>query len=165
MNLSEEDVQKILRILDELEYTDIRLEIGDFKLHLQKNASAEPEAQSLPASGVAAVNAAAVDSPARASTAPESGTRAGSAQPTAIPGRHIVESPIGGIFYRAPTPGAAPFVRVGDSVAAQDTVCLLEVMKLFNSVAAGVAGRVVEMFAENGQAVAQGQALLAIEMG
>lgn len=68
-----------------------------------------------------------------------------------------------GTFYRAPAPGEPPFVEVGDKVGADDTVCLMEVMKLFNSVKAGVAGTVVKIAAENGSMVEHGQTLILIE--
>ena len=68
-----------------------------------------------------------------------------------------------GTFYRAPAPGERPFVEVGDKVGPGDTVCLMEVMKLFNSVKAGVAGTVVKIAAENGSMVEHGQTLILIE--
>ena len=68
-----------------------------------------------------------------------------------------------GTFYRASSPVAPPFVDVGSTVAADDTVCLVEVMKLFNSIPAGVAGTVVEICAENEAQVKAGQPLIWIE--
>lgn len=68
-----------------------------------------------------------------------------------------------GTFYRAPAPGERPFVEVGDKVGPGDTVCLVEVMKLFNSVKAGVAGTVVKITVENGSMVEHGQTLILIE--
>ena len=68
-----------------------------------------------------------------------------------------------GTFYRAEAPGAAPFVDVGMRVDADSTVCLIEVMKMMSSVAAGVAGTIVEVCAENAQLVEQGQPLFRVE--
>jgi acetyl-CoA carboxylase biotin carboxyl carrier protein len=67
-----------------------------------------------------------------------------------------------GVFYRAPAPGEKPFVEVGQHVRADDTVCLIEVMKLFNSIRAGVDGEVVEILVENGGLVEFDQALIFI---
>jgi acetyl-CoA carboxylase biotin carboxyl carrier protein len=67
-----------------------------------------------------------------------------------------------GVFYRAPAPGEKPFVEVGQRVRADDTVCLIEVMKLFNSIRAGVDGEVVEILVENGGLVEFDQALIFI---
>jgi oxaloacetate decarboxylase (Na+ extruding) subunit alpha len=74
-----------------------------------------------------------------------------------------VESPMVGIFYRAPQPGSLPFVEVGDVVAAGQTLCVLEAMKLFNELKADVDGRVRAIHADNGQAVEFGTLLFELE--
>ena len=68
-----------------------------------------------------------------------------------------------GVFYRAEAPGATPFVETGTRVEADTVVCLIEVMKMMNSVAAGVSGTLVEVCAENGALVEYGQALFRVE--
>jgi acetyl-CoA carboxylase biotin carboxyl carrier protein len=74
-----------------------------------------------------------------------------------------VESPTIGLFWRSPKPGAPPFVSVGDTVAAGDTVCIIEVMKLMTHVTAPVAGTVTAILIENGAMVEHGTALVLIE--
>jgi acetyl-CoA carboxylase biotin carboxyl carrier protein len=74
-----------------------------------------------------------------------------------------VRAPLLGVFYRCPSPGAPAFVNEGDVVGADDTVALIEVMKLFSSVTAGVQGRVVRIVAKNGEMVEHGQTLMLIE--
>ena len=74
-----------------------------------------------------------------------------------------IRAPMSGTFFRAPAPNAPPFVEVGSRVSASDTVCIVEVMKLFNTISAGVAGTVVEIPAENEQAVATGMPLVWIK--
>ena len=76
-----------------------------------------------------------------------------------------VRAPLPGTFYRAPRPGAAPFVEVGDEVAEDTVVAIVETMKLMNSVPAGVAGVVAEFCVANAELVAQGAALLRIRAG
>jgi acetyl-CoA carboxylase biotin carboxyl carrier protein len=71
-----------------------------------------------------------------------------------------VPAPLLGIYYRAPKPGDAPFVQVGERVQADSIIGIIEVMKLMNPVRAGVAGEVVEISAGNGELVEYGQALL-----
>ena len=71
-------------------------------------------------------------------------------------------APVLGTFYRAPKPGAAPFVEIGARVAPDTVVCIVEVMKLMTSVTAGVAGEVVELLATDGSLVEYGQPLLRI---
>ena len=75
----------------------------------------------------------------------------------------MIASPMLGTFYRAHAPGAAPFVDVGSRVEPDTLVCIIEVMKMMNSVHAGVAGTIVEVCAENGQLVEHGMALFRIE--
>jgi acetyl-CoA carboxylase biotin carboxyl carrier protein len=77
----------------------------------------------------------------------------------------VIRAPMLGTFYRAPSPGEKPFVEVGQRVRADDTVCLIEVMKLFNSIRAGVDGEVVEILADNGGLVEFDQPLIFIAPG
>jgi acetyl-CoA carboxylase biotin carboxyl carrier protein len=79
--------------------------------------------------------------------------------------RHEVVSPIPGVFYRSPDPDSAPFTTEGQTVGADDTVCLVEVMKSFHQVPAGAAGQVVEFLVENEDVVDAGQAVAVIEAG
>ncbi len=87
---------------------------------------------------------------------------AGPATP-AIPEGHPVLSPMVGTFYRAPQPGADPFVQVGDTVAEGDTLCIIEAMKLLNEIEADKSGRIKAVLVENGQPVEFGQPLFVIE--
>jgi acetyl-CoA carboxylase biotin carboxyl carrier protein len=79
--------------------------------------------------------------------------------------RHEVVSPIPGVFYRRPDPDSPPFAEPGESVAADQTLCLVEVMKSFHSVPAGAVGTVVEFLVENEDVVDAGQAVAVIEVG
>ena len=88
-----------------------------------------------------------------------SATPAAPAQP---PG-HAVKSPMVGTFYRASSPGAKPFVEVGDTVKEGDTICIVEAMKILNEIEADKSGTVTQVLAQNGQAVEYGQALFVIE--
>jgi acetyl-CoA carboxylase biotin carboxyl carrier protein len=78
------------------------------------------------------------------------------------PEGHLVKSPMVGTFYRAASPGAKPFVEVGDSVEVGDTLCIIEAMKLMNEIEADKAGVVKQVLAENGQPVEYGQPLVVI---
>jgi acetyl-CoA carboxylase biotin carboxyl carrier protein len=131
--LSDEDVREILRIIAESPLLELRLETEGFSLYVRRgDPTREPE-----------------EAPA---AAPESGdaTRDGAV---------AIEAPMLGTFYRASGPGEQPFVDVGSAVDPDSTVCIIEVMKMMNSVPAGVAGTVVEVAAENGQLVEYGQPL------
>lgn len=76
---------------------------------------------------------------------------------------HLVRAPMVGTFYRAPAPGAAPYVSVGQQVEAGSTVCIIEVMKLMNTIEAGVRGVVREILVENACPVQHGEVLFVIE--
>lgn len=168
MALTHDDVLKILKIIDESDYNELRLEFGDLNLHVRKHgdaehASLEPSSEprqntrdSAPAAfrptwSVAPSAAPAAFKPVEEPLIPE--------------GLVAVRAPMLGTFYRAPSPGETPFVEVGDKVNPEDTVCLVEVMKLFNSIKAGVAGTVVKILVENGTMVEHGQPLILIEHG
>ncbi|HEX2389932.1 MAG TPA: acetyl-CoA carboxylase biotin carboxyl carrier protein [Casimicrobiaceae bacterium] len=81
----------------------------------------------------------------------------------AVAAGHTVKSPMVGTFYRSASPGAAPFVEIGDTVAQGDTLCIVEAMKLMNEIEADAAGTIKSILAENGQAVEFGQPLFVIE--
>ena len=80
----------------------------------------------------------------------------------ALPAGHIVTSPMVGTFYRSPSPGAAEFVKVGDTVKEGQTICIIEAMKLLNEIESDAAGVIKEILVENGQAVEYGQPLFVI---
>ena len=80
----------------------------------------------------------------------------------AAPQGHEVTSPMVGTFYRAPSPGADPFVQVGDTVKEGQTICIIEAMKLLNEIESDKSGVVKEILVENGQAVEYGQPLFVV---
>ncbi|MBU6493705.1 MAG: acetyl-CoA carboxylase biotin carboxyl carrier protein [Burkholderiales bacterium] len=99
---------------------------------------------------------------AAAAPAAAAATEGGAAPAAAAPQGHVVTSPMVGTFYRAPSPGADPFVQVGDTVKEGQTLCIIEAMKLLNEIEADKAGVVKEILGENGQAVEYGQPLFVI---
>jgi acetyl-CoA carboxylase biotin carboxyl carrier protein len=84
------------------------------------------------------------------------------ASPAAIPG-HVVKSPMVGTFYRSPSPGAKPFVEVGDSVKSGDAICIIEAMKLLNEIECDKDGVIKAILVENGQPVEYGEPLVVID--
>src|SRR5262249_10161486 len=77
---------------------------------------------------------------------------------------HIITSPIVGTFYRAPSPTAEPFVKLGDSVEAGKTLCIIEAMKLMNEIPSDANGDIAKIFVENGQPVEFGQPLFGLKV-
>jgi acetyl-CoA carboxylase biotin carboxyl carrier protein len=91
-------------------------------------------------------------------------TSTGVTAPTVeVPAGHVVKSPMVGTFYRSPSPGASPFVEIGQTVKPGDTLCIIEAMKLLNEIEAEVGGTVKEILVDNGQPVEFGQPLFIIE--
>ena len=88
---------------------------------------------------------------------------AASEEPAAAEVRHAVKSPMVGTFYRSASPGAKPFVEVGDVVKVGDTICIIEAMKILNEIETDKSGTVSKILSENGQAVEYGQPLFLID--
>jgi acetyl-CoA carboxylase biotin carboxyl carrier protein len=103
---------------------------------------------------------AAVPAPAAPAAAPEASEAPAATE--AVSG-HNVNSPMVGTFYRSPTPGAKPFVEVGQSVSVGDPLCIIEAMKLFNEIEADKAGVVRAILKENGEPVEYGEPLFVID--
>lgn len=104
--------------------------------------------------------------PVAAPVAPPPGPAAQSEPVVAIaaqPSGHVVKSPMVGTFYRASSPGAKPFVEIGDSIKNGETICIVEAMKILNEIEADEGGTVTQILVENGQAVEYGQPLYVIE--
>ena len=135
MSLGDDDVREILRLIDESTLDELRIDTPELQLHVRRGKP--PALEPEPEAGSAVSPAGAL---------------------------HAVESPMLGVFYRASAPGAAPYVDVGARVQPDTVVCLLEVMKMMNSIVAGVAGTIVEVCADNAALVELGQPLFRVEV-
>jgi acetyl-CoA carboxylase biotin carboxyl carrier protein len=132
---------------------ELRLEIGDLKLVVRKRgARAEVTETSAPPPAA----------PSREPVATAPAPSAPARQRRAAEGEFELKAPMVGTFYRAPRPGAPPFVEVGGEVGPDDVVCIIEVMKLMNSITLGCRGRIVDILAENAQLVEFGQPIMII---
>ena len=158
MRLSAKDVVEILRTLDELGYQRFRFEQAGVRLEVDATSTGD-SASSAPTRHAPTTET--VEPAVAEETVAPPTAEAITAAPRE--GLVSVDSPMTGTFYRAPSPVAPPFVEVGSTVAADDTVCLVDVMKLFNSIPAGVAGTVVDICAVNEAQVKAGQPLMWIE--
>jgi acetyl-CoA carboxylase biotin carboxyl carrier protein len=167
--LTAQDVAEITRLLEESEFDELHIEHEGLKLTLRRRAAHYAPAL-LAAAATEAMPAAAPAGPAaavpRASALRGAKPESRDASPAAADGAQLsVTSPMVGIFYRAPKPGAPPFVDVGSQVEEDTIVGIIEVMKLMNTVRAEVRGRVVEIPVQDGAAVEYGQELLRIAPG
>jgi acetyl-CoA carboxylase biotin carboxyl carrier protein len=161
MELTEDDVLHILKLIDESKFDYFQLEVGELKITVSKGdpiplSSSAPSAQPAKATVVEAPKATPV-APAPQSAASNIDTKA------AAEGLLPITAPLLGTFYVAPEPGAPPFVQVGTAITEDTTVGLIEVMKVFNSVRANVRGTVSQVVAQNGQFVEYGQTLFLVK--
>jgi acetyl-CoA carboxylase biotin carboxyl carrier protein len=156
VELTNEDVADILALLDSLPYDEFDLRTPRFRLTLRRAPGGGWTEESQVLSDPVVLT------PAADGAAYESGATA-KAETQTREGLLAVVAPLPGTFYRAPRPGAAPFVEVGDEVGEDTVVAIVETMKLMNSVHAGVRGRVAEICLDNAAPAAQGATLMLIE--
>jgi acetyl-CoA carboxylase biotin carboxyl carrier protein len=135
MPLDDDDVREILRLIDEAEPAELRIEIDGLSLYVRRGDAAGDG----------------------------TGTTDAVQGPSLGDGGLAITAPMLGVFYRAPAPGATPFVDVGTRVDEGTVVGLIEVMKMMNAVPAGVVGTVVEVCAENAAVVEYGAPLFRVE--
>ncbi len=160
MILSAKDIAEITRLLDESHFSQLKLEIGDFKLRISRGGPGRHFAYDEEETGAETVD---IGHPA---DAPEQASASGTAASAeAGAGEVDVPAPLLGNFYQAPRPGDPPFVQPGDKVTEDTTIGIIEVMKLMNPIRAGVSGTVVALLAENGSAVEQDQPLIRVRTG
>ncbi len=152
-------VKKLIELLEESGISEIEIHEGEESVRISRYAAGAPVAVQPPPVPAAPTPAPAVETPA--AEAPPAAPAAG--EESGIPPGHQVTSPMVGTFYRAPSPGAKPFVEVGQRVNAGDTLCIIEAMKMLNQIEADKAGTVVAILVENGQPVEFGQPLFVIE--
>ncbi|QYJ14807.1 Biotin carboxyl carrier protein of acetyl-CoA carboxylase [Rubrobacter xylanophilus DSM 9941] len=155
MPLSDDDVREILRIIDESDLDELRIETNGLRLYVRRGGAPPREE---PATG--GEERRLVEAPKKEET-PPSAREAPDGR--AADGSLTIEAPMVGTFYRAEAPGARPYVEVGSRVEPETVVCLIEVMKMMNSVRAGVSGRIAEVCVENGELVEYGQPLFRVE--
>jgi acetyl-CoA carboxylase biotin carboxyl carrier protein len=132
MALTDEDVRQILRLIDESDLDELRIETNGLKLHVVRGGT--PAAEPAPAK------------------APRAPAAAGD-----------ITAPMPGTFYRAEGPGMEPFVEVGSEVEPDTVVCIIEIMKMMNSVPAGVSGTIAEICVEDAQQVTEGAPLFRVQ--
>jgi acetyl-CoA carboxylase biotin carboxyl carrier protein len=152
--IDKELIRELAELLKETDLSEIEIEQNDFRIRISRNAPAAP------------THVTYAEPPRAAeSSAPAASAQAESAKSLADPARHpgAVTYPMVGTVYRSPDPKAKPFVEVGDTVAAGQTILIVEAMKHMNEVAAPRGGRVVEILVEDGQPVEYGQPLMIIE--
>jgi acetyl-CoA carboxylase biotin carboxyl carrier protein len=147
-------VKKLIELLDESGIAEIEITEGEESVRISRYAQGAPAAPAAPAPvAVAAPAAAPAAAAPAAAPAPAEPEEEG----------FLVTAPMVGTFYAASSPGAAPYVQVGDRVNEGDTLCIIEAMKMMNQIEADVGGVVKSIRVQNGEPVEYGQTLIVID--
>jgi acetyl-CoA carboxylase biotin carboxyl carrier protein len=180
MEMSPETIRALLDAFERSDWREMVVEVGEDRLHVSRDqltelAPAAPAAAAAPAPAPpspAAPAAPAAGGAVGGPVAEEASATGGNGGSPAATGPAAdaaqakgtkIESPSVGLFWRAPSPGAPPFVEIGQRVAAGETVAIVEVMKLMNHVAAPVDGVVTGILVENGASVEFGQPIVVVD--
>jgi acetyl-CoA carboxylase biotin carboxyl carrier protein len=154
------DIKELIELIAEKQFTEFELERDNFRLRLQRGSPATAAAAlSSTASSALASGSIVMPEIRPIEVTPE-------AAPVSVPEEllHFVASPIVGTFYRAASPTAEPFAKLGEMVQEGKTLCIIEAMKLMNEIPSDVSGTVVKILVENGQPVEYGQPLFGIKV-
>jgi acetyl-CoA carboxylase biotin carboxyl carrier protein len=163
--LNPEDIQDLKQLIDflrENQVAEFELNRGDMKLRFRFNQAESAGTALSDLTGLLAGARSAAKSPAAVPGTPPPPA----AEPVADPdaGLHIVKSPIVGTYYGSPSPGASPFVAVGERVQKGQVICIVEAMKLMNEIESDATGEIVKCFVSNGQPIEFGQPLFSVRI-
>ncbi len=150
-------VKKLIEMLEESSLAEIEIHEGEESIRISRTSSADPVAPAAPVAIMAPAASVAPIAAAPAEAIPAQSDEA------SVPSGHTIKSPMVGTFYSGPSPGAKPFVQVGDSVSEGDTLCIIEAMKMLNEIEADKSGVIKAILKENAQPVEYGEALFVIE--
>jgi acetyl-CoA carboxylase biotin carboxyl carrier protein len=158
--MNQKELKELIEFLIEKDIAEFELERGDVKVRIKR--AAEPSSDAREARYL--VTTAAPPAPPDAGVAPAAASVPAppAAPPAAEEPLHMVRSPIVGTFYEAPSPGAPPFVKPGDTVETGQVLCIVEAMKLMNEIESDVSGEIVKKLVANGQPIEYGQELFAV---
>jgi len=157
MNLTNDDVEEIIRALESSYFNELRLKTEKFDLHLRRSQSSwTQEMHTLASPNL--IGGSLSESTTKVDEKTESKQPEGE-----VAGLAVVKAPMVGTFYRAPKPGAPPFVDIGSIVGEHTVVGIVETMKLMNSVSAGISGRIVEICVLDGQLVEAEHVLMRVK--
>ena len=155
-------VKKLIELLDESGIAEIEITEGEESVRISRYAAGAP-AVAAPAPVTIAAPAAPAPAPAPAAAPAESAPAPAPAPEAGDEEGFEVAAPMVGTYYSAASPGAAPYVQVGDRVNEGDTLCIIEAMKMMNQIEADVAGVVKSIRVQNGEPVEYGQTLFVID--
>jgi len=170
--MNQKEIRELVEFLVEQDIAEFELERGDLKLRVKRGGAVQaPPMVAVAPAGVQAISIPAAPAPhpplgpaagAPATGGAEPSRPAPPAEAAEEPGLFLVKSPIVGTFYEAPSPGAPPFVKLGESVQAGQVLCIIEAMKLMNEIEAEVSGVIAKAYVSNASPVEYGMPLFGI---
>lgn len=143
-------VRRLIELMKEHDLSEIDLKQADHRVRIKRGGEV------IATHSAPTIQTAARSAGAAGATAPQSAADAGML---------LIKSPMVGTFYKASGPDSAPFAKVGDRIGPEKTVCIIEAMKVFNEIPAGVSGQIVAILVENGAPVEFGQPLIKVDPG
>ena len=143
-------VRRLIELMKEHDLSEIDLKQADHRVRIRRGGEV-----------ITTTAAPTIQTAAR----PAAAAGAAAPPPAADAGMLVIKSPMVGTFYKASGPDAAPFAKVGDRIGPEKTVCIIEAMKVFNEIPAGVSGQIVAILVENGAPVEFGQPLIKVDPG
>ena len=151
-------IKKLIELIEDSDVAEIEINEGEESVRISRTSSIQPQvvhqmAAPYPMPAAPAAPAAAAPQTAGTTETPAEEEITG----------HVIRSPMVGTFYRASSPGAKPFVEVGETVSSGETLCIIEAMKILNQIEADTSGKVSKILVENGQPVEYNQPLFVIE--
>ena len=159
-----QEIREIIKLVDGSSINEFTYEAEGTKIKLKKTGAASSEAAAAPAAPAAPQAPAAPAAPQTPATATEAnGAEQTAASDSANADMHKILSPMVGTFYQSPSPEEAAYVQVGSKVSAEQVVCIVEAMKLFNEIEAEVDGEIAEILVKDGQLVEYGQPLFLVK--
>lgn len=144
-------LRRLIELMKEHDLSEVDLKQADQRVRVRRGGEVLPTSAPF-----------VVSTPRAAAAVPAETPAAASAESSRL---QVVKSPMVGTFYVASSPESAPFVKVGDRIGAEQTVCIIEAMKVFNEIPSGISGQVVAVLVENGAPVEFGQPLVKIDPG
>jgi acetyl-CoA carboxylase biotin carboxyl carrier protein len=163
--MNQKELKELIEFLIEKDIAEFELERGDVKVRIRRTG--EPHPAVLPETRFVAMPSPAVVPgavPTDSLPPPASPPAKPATAPAPEENLHMVKSPIVGTFYEAPSPGAPPFSKIGDTVEVGQVLCIVEAMKLMNEIESDVSGEIVKKLVANGQPIEYGQDLFAIRV-
>jgi acetyl-CoA carboxylase biotin carboxyl carrier protein len=152
-----DEIRELIHLATQTGIAELEVQRGESRVRIRRGSASPHEVVISPQSRAAAAASSAAPAPQTSPASPESRDAA-----AADPGLTLVKSPIVGTYYEAPSPGAPPFVRIGERVEPGKVLCIIESMKLMNEIEAEIAGVVESKLVPNGQPVEYGEAMFGI---